>query len=734
MEKSVVHFKSFCCFLSFFPRKQAQTAESQVAIHSYSLLQSQIWSLLPSFCHNVPDLQENFKGIAKILGVIITEYKDIRIPVMTALRRLITFNRDNYNESNVKELKKFAKNYLPILFNVYTTKPSGSDEAGQRLAALETIKVYLTISTPELTQELFDKAFEKLDQDDVNEFTRESILDLLRCLISYQNTQKLNILFSRIEKSIRDPKSGHQKKSYRLLEELCSNSAESCRVFVKDKMSDIENLLLNSMTSCTAATKGPRIRCLIYLVQNMEKHEISTLKKIIPEAVLCCKDNNEKCRESAFSLLILIGDTLERLSDKNKTESLEEYISLLMAGLSGPATLVSATLLALGKVIYEYKDVMSNDLHKLLLDNVCLLVVSAVREIVASALSFIKAFTKSISIASLGPFVPPIVKSLLAMTEDCKRHFRQKCRDILDRFIRKFGYDAVAGLVPTNDVIMHKRLRNLKKMNERKKKKSLNDDDEDEEADENDLFILRNRPKTIEEILEESDSDFEDTSNKDSQTTKKKRHNTWIHEDADSIVDFMDAGANKKIVASLPSLTNNIVEKLKKKKDDMPFKMSSDGRLIVTDDGSDDEGGRRRNAQYQEDSDDEMDDTVSRAESVQGTVNRKRKLTVGSNASEPPSKYQAGGSGIHRPVAKSKSKNSKKGPVGTTGEEYRAKKGKGDIKKKGLPDPYAYVPLSRKLLNRRKKIKHAGQFKNLVRGAGKGAQKGSLMKKKNIRK
>lgn len=35
------------------------------------------------------------------------------------------------------------------------------------------------------------------------------------------------------------------------------------------------------------------------------------------------------------------------------------------------------------------------------------------------------------------------------------------------------------------------------------------------------------------------------------------------------------------------------------------------------------------------------------------------------------------------------------------GSEYRATKARGDIKRKGKPDPYAYVPLTRSVLNRR---------------------------------
>lgn len=60
---------------------------------------------------------------------------------MASLRKLITSATEGSNEEDVAELAKFAKNFLPLLFNLYTTKPNGSDEDGQRLAALETIKV-----------------------------------------------------------------------------------------------------------------------------------------------------------------------------------------------------------------------------------------------------------------------------------------------------------------------------------------------------------------------------------------------------------------------------------------------------------------------------------------------------------------------------------------------------------------------------------------------------------------
>lgn len=72
------------------------------------------------------------------------------------------------------------------------------------------------------------------------------------------------------------------------------------------------------------------------------------------------------------------------------------------------------------------------------------------------------------------------------------------------------------------------------------------------------------------------------------------------------------------------------------------------------------------------------------------------------------SRYTTGGKGIHRNVAAASSAMSvKSGKSGYStkskhaGTEYSTKKAKGDMKKKGKLDPYAYIPLSRNTLNKR---------------------------------
>lgn len=121
--------------------KQMSTNHDGIGAHSYELLYMQLWNLLPSFCNHPTDVKENFKSIAKILGTVLSEKKDLKLSVMASIRKLISNAKETEDEEELKELGRFAKNYLPILFNIYTTKPNGTDDEGKRLAALDTVKV-----------------------------------------------------------------------------------------------------------------------------------------------------------------------------------------------------------------------------------------------------------------------------------------------------------------------------------------------------------------------------------------------------------------------------------------------------------------------------------------------------------------------------------------------------------------------------------------------------------------
>ncbi|XP_043269034.1 RRP12-like protein [Venturia canescens] len=708
---------------------ELKTKNDGIGAHSYELLYSQIWALLPSFCNNASDVQDNFKNIAKILGVAISSKKDLRISVMAALRKLITRSTEAGKTTDTEELARFAKNYLPLLFNLYTTKPNGSDEEGQRLAAFDTIKVYLPITSKELIGELFDRALARLDETDNDDFTRQSIFDLIRVLTQYTDTERIQALYDKSAPILMDNKhQKEQKKAYRFLEEICANQSQICRDFVIENRRAIQKLLTNSASMAIPSSKAARLRCINHLIETHPQIEKTKfLRSIVPEVILCIKEINEKCRNYAYQLLNTLADKLLK-----NPEDFGEYIEMLVAGLGGSPSYCSATLLALASLTYRYNGAIGVATVHQVLQHACSLLTGPTREIALSALSFIKVYLSAFPTTVIGPNLPQIVQALCGMTDDCKRHFRQKVRDILVKLVRKYSTEVIAGLIPASDETMHKRLKNIRKIETRKQKSkeergSKNEESSDEE------FSVKRRPKSVEEILADSDEEFEDTEQTQDSGKKHKKSNkkqTWIQEAGDNIVDLVDPTAARNITATKPG--QGTAKKQQAKAKDFGFKTAGDGRLIIKDESDDDDSDgdtkkkKKKLPFLGSDSDDDMNDEDDAKSTVSAKPGqRKRKLSGSTDAAstKAPSKYRAGGTGIHRPVKAPKTNED-------FGADYRSRKAKGDVKKKGKPDPFAYVPLTRAALNKRKKMKSAGRFKNIISGAKKGARIGSKGKRK----
>lgn len=175
--------------------------QDRVGYRVFDLLQRQMWALLPAFCKNPTDVSVSLKRIAKLLGQAITDRPDIRMDVMAALRQLIIHSKSD--EKIRVEISRYAKNYLPLLFNQYTTKSTTDEEESQRASVYQTITFFLQVAEPSLLHSLFDKAKEKLgtattgltSEDKAiaaeNLFVWDSVLALLRALVVYQDTERI---------------------------------------------------------------------------------------------------------------------------------------------------------------------------------------------------------------------------------------------------------------------------------------------------------------------------------------------------------------------------------------------------------------------------------------------------------------------------------------------------------------------------------------------------------------
>ncbi|XP_013779774.1 RRP12-like protein isoform X2 [Limulus polyphemus] len=694
--------KYFLPLASVLREKSLELEKSGRIVESktYSVLQTQIWSLLPGFCTQPTDLTESFKGIAKILGLALSEHPDLRLDILASLRLLVLKNLEI--EVNRNELARYAKNYLPIMLNLYTSEPEDNEE-GIRLAVYETIKVYLQITDRELCSSLFDKSLLKLKESDITSFSRHAVLDLTRALLLYVSEDQVKELYFYCKPLLQHEDHTIQKKAYRVLEELCQGQSEGCCSFVQQNLHDLQELLIDALSKSVPSAKAPRLRCLLYVLEQQTKPNKDFVMRILPEAILCVKTNAEKARTAAYNLIVEIGKAFLRWDREKPKETLSEYMQLLLGGLVGTPHMISASILSISKVLYEFKDQLPSELVHLLVENMCLLLTSRSREVVQSALSFVKILFSTLSVNDLAQHVEFLVKSLVSVSDESQRQLRFKTKEIFIRLVRKFGYEMIAKMVPPIHCKMLSNIRKIEahKAHQRKMKES------EKEREEDDFFKMKKQSESIEEILQDTDDDLEEEMfNKERPKKKavrrlsnKVKGATWIEEHADKeIVDFLDPSANKKVMATKPTIS-------KPNKTDHGFKTSADGRLIITEEKKEWKS--------------EDEDIEKLMEAMEKTFKSKKRKMDEDNEDEPPSsKYQVVSKGIHRTFSK----------PNIQGTENTSKKAGGDVKKKGQHDPYAYIPLNKHTLNRRKKVKLAGQFKNFVSASKKGAQKGAKIK------
>jgi ribosomal RNA-processing protein 12 len=325
-----------------------------------------------------------------------------------------------------------------------------------------------------------------------------------------------------------------------------------------------------------------------------------------------------------------------------------------------------------------------------------------------------------------------------------QKNMRFQVREIIGKLIKKCGFEVVQSMLPES---MYKMVHNMMKSQAREKRQwearrdSKKDQEEEEEGGEKeDTGPFKFKSQSIEELLEDSDSEPEAEEVKKERVKGRRKGQSWIQEDAEQeIVDLMDSKVSQKITTVKPDQGTST----QRKEIQHGFKMTDDGKLIITEDDKEEEevlrklkgiavrGAAPKTTPALSGGEPSVSEIMAAiaGPSKLNKISKKRKHNDDDDEMDPSAnKYVAGGQGIHRPVKKGKQQTK------DYGSEYRATKAGGDMKKKGKPDPFAYIPFNYQALNKRKRAKFTGQFNNIVRAARKGAVVGIKNKAKNERR
>ena len=77
-------------------------------------------------------------------------------------------------------------------------------------------QVYLSITDKKLLSEFFEKAYAKVSASPGDTFTYESVIDLLRAMLIYQDEDNIKRVYDLCVKNVAEGKNAkYQKKSYR---------------------------------------------------------------------------------------------------------------------------------------------------------------------------------------------------------------------------------------------------------------------------------------------------------------------------------------------------------------------------------------------------------------------------------------------------------------------------------------------------------------------------------------
>uniref|UniRef100_A0A8C2FJ70 Ribosomal RNA processing 12 homolog n=1 Tax=Cyprinus carpio TaxID=7962 RepID=A0A8C2FJ70_CYPCA len=514
----------------------------------YQTLQMQIWTMLPGFCTKPTDLLASFKGIARSLGMALNDRPDLRLCICQALRTLI--NKSCDTEEEKAELKRFSKNFLPILFNVYNQQPKPGEMVSARMAVLDTIRVYLSITEQE---------------------TFSLLKPFVACTLC-------------------------NKKAYRVIEEICGGESASCKAFVLQNLEELKTMLIDSLTTAASSSKRPRLKCLIHIVKQLNEEHRGFITALLPEVILCTKEMSIGARKNAYSLLVEIGNAFVRFCGNTK-DAINEYLGHVYIGLTGSVTMITCAVLALTRLVFHYKDTIDVSSLELLLQNVCLLLSSRTRDIVKASLGFLKVLLFSLDVKVLASHIT--MEGIINMN-DMRRHFRSKLKSIYTKMIRKFGVELVKSMLPADQ---HKVLVNIRKTEARNKRRKLVSKTEE------DGVLLYLSLCSIEDILAETDSDSdEDEKPRKGQKKPVRKGQAWLKEGiSDEPLNFLDPKAAQRVLATNPNLK-------KASKAEHGFKVTSDGRLIIKEEDDEDDdntkGGTQSKKNPKRKMRDELDDDM----------------------------------------------------------------------------------------------------------------------------
>lgn len=190
------------------------------------------------------------------------------------------------------------------------------------------------------------------------------------------------------------------------------------------------------------------------------------------EVVLGCKESNSEVRGVSYDGLIKIGKKIkdhggkvnwkallgdmeedgEAMKDVEQEATIEEYFKMISAGLAGTCPhMVSATIAALSRVFFEFHNELTRSTIEELISTIEIFLNSPNREIAKTAIGFMKVAVVSLPKEVVMDQLDQIIPGLLKWANEHKNYFKSNIQNLLERLLRKFGFEVLEKFVINRD-------------------------------------------------------------------------------------------------------------------------------------------------------------------------------------------------------------------------------------------------------------------------------------------
>jgi ribosomal RNA-processing protein 12 len=564
-------------------------------------------------------------------------------------------------------------------------------------------------------------------------------MSVLRAIIPHLTNELVVLLFKTVRPLLSiDESLSVQKRAYHVLDGLLQTHGEVIYTNEEPSMS-ILGVISESLLTCHVSARNMRLRCIDTLFHSLSDEEISlAASNLLGEILICQRDSNQKSRLAAITLLKTL---IVRVST-------QQMLMQLCSAIVGETTIMrSSGIVGLCVLLLEKRHdaqdgAMLLQQAAVLLPTISILLREECAEQTRAIMSFIRVCCASLPLnmlqahidsnesSSSASLVPHIMQAVCMDIGSLKPKFSSRIRAVFRKLIQRVGVDYIAPLVPDADMglleyIIRQNRRNFRKKLVKEKanrdevakmlgsdSESEDDsvDEDDEDIDKNKVTISRPKavrskdimtsslPTTLDNLLEDQPASFmaamSSSSNAVSGRKRYKAKRPNNNENSGSMnIDHGSAGSGDH------------------DDDDEDYKvvMSADGKICVTATNS----------------------AVSNANTkiLSLAENMKQSLAAKDHKDDDEDDdKRAHGNNRGNTAA------GKKARTKDPGEEYRSKKAGGDVWKKGMLAPHAYIPLDPKLLSKKNKadalsklgVVVGGSNQAFAAGAGAGSGKNKM--------